>query len=621
MGNPLLAQQNELYVPLDIQKAYHKGTRNTNGNPGPNYWQNRSDYTIKASLDPITRLLTGEETITYTNNSPDTLKQLVIRLYPDILKKGAIRDENVNPADVHDGVNIARLVINKSGIDLKSARAAAKRIGTNMFVSLPAPLLPGKTTTIELSWSYIFPKDTKIRQGTYGQSSFFVAYWYPQVAVYDDIDGWDKLNYTGTQEFYNDFGNFNVEITMPDGYLVWATGMLQNPDEILAKEYASRLQTARTSDQIIRIVKQEDLKKGNITLKKSQHTWKFTAANIPDFAFATSKEYLWDATSVVVDEKTGRRTVVAAAYNPKSEDFYEVARFSQESIAYFSKELPGVPFPYPSLTVFNGSGGMEFPMMVNDGSYSLEEAAEVTAHEIAHTYFPFYMGINERKYAWMDEGWAQMLPNEIQFKVRPGSAQVFSPQGYNALAYASYAGKSLEMPMMTPSNLLTGSSYGFASYYRPGVAYALLKDLLGDELFKKTLREYMNRWNGKHPMPYDFFYTFNNVTGQDLSWYWKPWFFESGYPDLAIKDASYIAQKTKIVIEKKGNIPVPVSLKIIFADNSEEHLYESARAWQGGKKEYVVEKLFNKPVRRVELGNRKIPDVDLNNNSFDFKNQ
>ncbi len=545
----------------------------------------------------------------------------MIRLYPDILKKGAIRDETVNPADLHDGVDITKLVVDKSNIDVKSARSAAKMIGTNMFVTLSAPLLPKNKLSVEINWNYTLPKDTRIRQGAYGQSSYFIAYWYPQMAVYDDIDGWDKLNYTGTQEFYNDFGNFDVEITMPDTYLVWATGVWQNPEEILTKDYARLYQTARTSDQIIRIVKQEDLKKGNITVKKPQHTWKFVAEYVPDFAFATSKEYLWDATSVVVDEKTGRRTVVGAAYNPKSEDFYEVARFGRETVAYLSRELPGVPFPYPNLTVFNGSGGMEFPMMVNDGSYSLAEAAEVTAHEIAHTYFPFYMGINERKYAWMDEGWAQMLPNGIAFQLKPGTTQTFSPQGYNALAYSSFAGKSQEMPMMTPSNLLTGSSYGFASYYRPGVAYALLKDLLGEEVFKKTLKEYMSRWNGKHPMPYDFFYTFNDAAGEDLSWYWKPWFFESGYPDLAIKDASYNGGKAKITVERKGTIPVPVTLRVIFADNSEETINESARVWQNGGNEYTTEKSFDKPIKRIELGNRKIPDVDLKNNTFELKNQ
>jgi hypothetical protein len=487
----LQAQSLSLYTPIDIQKVYKKNTRSLNGIPGPAYWQNRSDYVIRASLNPQTHTLSGEESITYFNNSPDTLRQLVIRLYPDILKKGNIRDEAVNPDDITQGVDIQKIQVNGNVVDLNASRPLVRRSGTNLFLQIPSPLPPTGKITVDIQWKYLIPQKTHIREGLYGTSSYFIAYWYPQIAVYDDVDGWDIFNYTGTQEFYNDFGNFDVEITMPDEFIVWATGVLQNPDEVLEKEYASRYKDACTSDEITKIVTAQDRKKGEITLSKQAHIWKFKAEYVPDFAFATSDTYLWDATSVIVDNASSRRTVVSAAYNYNSKDFYEVARYSRQSIEYFSTDLPGVPFPYPSLTVFNGSGGMEFPMMVNDGSYNLAEAAEVTAHEIAHTYFPFYMGINERKYAWMDEGWAQMLPNEIEFKLRPGDQRTFSPQAYNAQVLSGFAGNEMDMPLMVSSSLLTGSSYGYSSYFRPGVAYATLKEMLGDELFTKTLQEYM----------------------------------------------------------------------------------------------------------------------------------
>lgn len=613
------AQSTELYVPLEIQRAYQQGTRSVQGTPGPNYWQNRSDYQIKATFEPETRQLSGEETVTYTNNSPDTLRQLVIRLYPDIFKKGAARDEAVAPVDITDGVDIEQLTVNGKTLDLKGNNAPVRRTGTNMFVSLPTPLFPANKVKLTVNWSYTIPKETHIREGSYGKSSFFVAYWYPQIAVYDDISGWDIIDYTGTQEFYNDFGNFDVELTVPGGYAVWATGVLQNPDDVLAKEVAGRYQQARTSDEIVRIVTKEDVRKGRITAGKSSQTWRFQAEYVPDFAFATSNEYLWDATSVVVDPKTNRRTVVGAAYNPDSKDFYEVARFGRQSVEYFSKELPGIPFPYPSLTVFNGSGGMEFPMMVNDGSYGLKEAAEVTAHEIAHSYFPFYMGINERKYAWMDEGWAQVLPNEIPFKLKPADNQTFNVQSYNARYLSSFIGKELEMPMMTPSVLLNGLSYGFASYFRPGVAYALLKNMLGDEKFKRTLQEYMRRWNGKHPVPYDFFYSFNEASGQNLNWYWKPWFFEPGYPDLAVKNISATESPAKITVENKGTLPVPVYLRITYADGTSEVVQQSVGVWEDGQKEIVLDVPDGKAILRVELGNLQIPDVDLSNNTFQLK--
>ncbi|QHT66565.1 M1 family metallopeptidase [Rhodocytophaga rosea] len=615
----LKAQSPSLYTPIDIQKVYKKNTRSLNGVPGPAYWQNRSDYVIKASIDPQTHILTGEENITYLNNSPDTLQQLVIRLYPDVFKKGNIRDEAVNPIDITEGVNIQKIQVNGNAIDLNASRPSVRRAGTNLFLQLSSPLPPAGKTTLDIQWSYSIPQKTHIRDGLYGASSYFIAYWFPQIAVYDDIDGWDTFNYTGTQEFYNDFGNFEVEITMPDEFIVWATGVLQNPDEILEKEYASRYKNARTSDEINKIITTDDRKKGEITLSKQAHTWKFKAEYVPDFAFATSDTYLWDATSVVVDKTTNRRTVVGAAYNPSSKDFYEVARYSRQCVEYFSSDLPGVPFPYPNLTVFNGSGGMEFPMMVNDGSYNLSGAAEVTAHEIAHTYFPFYMGINERKYAWMDEGWAQMLPNEMEFKLRPGDQRTFSPQMYNAQVLSGFAGNEMDMPLMVSSSLLTGSSYGYASYFRPGVAYSTLKEMLGDELFTKTLQEYMRRWNGKHPIPYDFFYTFNDVLKEDLNWFWKPWFFEAGYPDLAIKEVQTQSKKTKITVEKKGTIPVPLVVSITFTDGSQEVIKESIRIWQKGAREFTVEKQFGKTIKKVELGALQIPDAVADNNVYVVK--
>jgi hypothetical protein len=485
-----------------------------------------------------------------------------------------------------------------------------------MFINLPSAIMPGIKSTIKVSWNYTIPKKTHIREGLYGESSYFVAYWYPQIAVYDDINGWDRINYTGTQEFYNDFNNYTVDITVPNNFIVWATGVLQNPDEILTKEYAERYKASRTSDQIVNIIKQEDLRKGKITQNKGQHTWRYKAEYVPDFAFATSNKYLWDATSVVVDEKTGRRTVVGAAYNPDSKDFYEVARYGRETVEFLSKQMPGIPFPYPHVTVFNGSGGMEFPMMVNDGSYGLAEAAEVTAHEIAHTYFPFYMGINERKYAWMDEGWAQFLPNDMQFKLKPDAKATYSPQAYNAMAYSKYAGNQMDMPMMIPSVLLEGTSYGYASYFRPAVAYTMLRNLLGEELFKKALHEYMRRWNGKHPMPYDFFYTFNEVAGQDLSWFWKPWFFQQGYPDLGIKTGTNTNQKGNLVIERKGEMPVPIHLKITYADNSEDTIKETAAIWKDGAREYVVVLSPGKTVKQALLGTPQIPDANVANNIY-----
>jgi aminopeptidase N len=226
------------------------------------------------------------------------------------------------------------------------------------------------------------------------------------------------------------------------------------------------------------------------------------------------------------------------------------------------------------------------------------------------------MGINERKYAWMDEGWAQFLPNDMKFSLKPNDKSTFSPQAYNAKAYSRFAGTHMDMPMMVPSVLLQSSSYSYASYIRPSVAYAMLRDLLGEELFKKALHEYMRRWNGKHPIPYDFFYTFNEVAGEDLSWFWKPWFFDQAYPDLAIKTNTNTPQKGSLVIEQKGNIPVPIYLKITYTDNTEDVIHEPASIWKDGAKEYVVVLSPSKTVKGAELGNPQVPDTDMANNTL-----
>ncbi|MFT4031408.1 MAG: M1 family metallopeptidase [Siphonobacter sp.] len=601
-----------LPVPLEIQKAYDAQTRSTDGRPGSRYWQNHSDYTIQVELDPATRKLTGSEKVIYTNQSPTNIQALVVRLYPDIFKKDAVRDEdNIDPADINDdGVDVEKVTIN-------GTVAKVERKGTNAFVRLPQSLKSGESVTLEINWNYLIPAKTHIREGTYFSSSFMVAYWYPQIAVFDDIDGWDRMDYTGQKEFYNDFNNYDVSITVPASHLIWATGVWQNPEKILTSEFLDRYKTSQTSDEIVKIVTREDRLNGGITVAKSgKHTYNFKAEYVPDFVFAASDTYLWDASSALVDAKTGRRSGVAAVYHPGSQDFYEVCRYAKQCLEYFSSYLPGVPYPYPNETVFNGSGGMEFPMFVNDGSYPPAFAAEVTAHEIAHTYFPFYMGINERKYAWMDEGWAQTLPNWLEFDIK-GMSKKFMPQQTNAQYLESFAGKEQEQPMMVPTNLLVGNAYSWATYFRPAQAYTFLRDMLGQDKFKAALQEYMARWHGKHPIPFDFFFSFNNALKENLSWYWIPWFFEKGYPDLAIGEVTTKKGKTKIRVDQKGSLPVPVKLIFTYTDDTTEEINETARVWQSGAKSIELSPKTEKPIKKITLSGISIPDVNRQNNTWE----
>jgi hypothetical protein len=600
--------QSSLYIPLNIKKAYDKETRSYDGKTGPKYWQNRSDYKIEVRIEPETRMLHGKETIKYFNNSPNKLKYIVINLYQDLNKYGNIRMRSLRKEALSDGVNIENIEINGA----KVGNWKQQRYGTNLFLYLPESLQTGDNITFYIEWNFIIPKGSNIRMGTYGPSTFMVAYWYPQISVYDDVDGWDRIDYTGEQEFYSDYSNYDVSVTVPNNVCVWATGVLQNPEDVMTTKYYERYNKALESNTVINIINKEDLAKGNIFNQETKYNiWHYKAENVTDFAFAMSGSYLWDAVSLRVEE--GRNVLISAAYNPDSQDFYEVAEISRVTIDMLSNDFPAVPFPYPRFTVFNGSGGMEYPMMANDGTrYSKSSTVNVTSHEISHTYFPFYVGTNEKKYAWMDEGWAQVLPIKIQDSLAEGNDQAYR----NVSRYLFNAGGEMEMPMMTPSNLLTYPTLGTASYFRPAVAYLILRDILGEEVFGNALREYIDRWKGKHPMPYDFFFTFNDVTGENLDWFWKLWFFERGYPDLAIKDVMHTGSKVKIIVERVGLLPIPIELKLIADDFSEIIIHNDASIWKNGDKEIIIKKDTNKKIIKVELGSILIPDVNKKNNVF-----
>jgi len=608
-----IAQTSQMFIPLDIKKAYDKGTRTLDGKPGPNYWQNSSDYKISAELNTEKLILSGSEVISYKNNSPDKLNMLVIRLYQDIFRKESERDGNINPEDFSDGVTITKLIINGAPVELDPKKPfSARRINTNLIITLKTPIEAKSEAKIEVEWSFPIPKKTQNRMGMYGPSTFFIAYWYPQIAVYDDVNGWDMQFYKGTVEFYNDFNNYDVSITVPEKYIVWATGVLQNEEDNFSEAILEKIQDAKKSDKVLNIIKTEDI--GKATASGSKLTWHYKAEGVPDFVFAAGNEMLWAASMLKLPN--GKETFISSIYPKDTKNAEEIAGYARKAIDHFSTKLPGVPYPYPAMTVFNhpGGGGMEFPMMVNDGvSSNVSGNVAVTAHEIAHTYMPFYMGINERKYAWMDEGFAVMFTYDAQKSILPEIKERDS----DGLTLSYSLGKEDELPLFIPSNILAGGdgmSYNIASYPKAGVAYDLLRNVLGEELFKKALLEYMDSWHGKHPIPYDFFYSFNQASGEDLEWYWVPWFFERGYADLGIKDITVYEGIYKTTIQRNGILPVPVVLSFVYEDGTSEEITRPVTTWKGGVKECVIEFKPSKKVVRIDVGASRIPDVDKTNN-------
>ncbi|MGV3540981.1 MAG: peptidase, partial [Rufibacter sp.] len=316
VGTSAFAQQ-QLPMPRNIEAAYKKGTRSLNGAPGANYWQNTADYTIKIDFDPRTRRIAGTVDIDYSNNSPDTLKQIVFKLYPNLYQKGAPRANGISPKDVSEGVQIEKLSVNQEAQNVQKLRIDA----TNLTLRVK-PIAPKQKAKFSIAYHYILNEESHMRTGQVDpQGAAFVAYFFPRIAVYDDVEGWNRTPYLGPQEFYNDFCRFNTEITVPKDFVVWATGDLTNASEVFTKKFAKRLADAEKKDAIVAIIDSTDLKKGNITAQNARNTWKFSAGNVIDFAFATSDHYLWNSTSLVVDPKTKRRTRVDVAFNPVHHDF------------------------------------------------------------------------------------------------------------------------------------------------------------------------------------------------------------------------------------------------------------------------------------------------------------
>ncbi|HHB78530.1 MAG TPA: peptidase, partial [Saprospiraceae bacterium] len=525
--------QKHLPQSVNFRKSVENQFRQAqSGLPGSEYWINKADYKMNILLEPFSGRLSGSEDITYYNNSPDTLKDMVMALYQNFYKKGLCADYNTPPERQTDGVQVQSISVNGTLL----SKEKAKQVRTNLFLTLDQPILPHSTAKLHVEWSYLAREGNTVRTGNYGDGRHFTGYFYPKIAVYDDMDGWDRTDYLGIAEFYSDFNDYDVHVTLPKDFVVWATGLLQNPDEVLRPKFAQRLAKAKKSNKVIKIIDSTDVKNGNITLQKEHLTWHYTAQNAPDFAFATDKDHLWDGWSVTVDPHTGRKAFVDASYEKESADYYQVARIAGQALMDYSTDFPGVPYPFPAMTVFNAPSGMEFPMMVNDATEpNIASTMGLTYHEIGHTYFPFYMGINERKYAWMDEGWATFLPGKYFKNYDPN----YDFHGSRVGRYLQIAGTEAEVPIITLSkDQHRRLIYRNSSYNKPYLAYYFLQQYVGEDVFRKMIQGYIKNWHGKHPTPYDFFNAFNTLAGKNLNWYWKNWFFEKNYADVKIANVA-----------------------------------------------------------------------------------
>ncbi len=602
-----LSAQDLLPTPRNIQASMDKGNRSTTGLPGKNYWQNTATYDLRIRFAPATRLISGEADVVYTNHSPDTLKTILFKLYPNIYQKGAVRLMSVEATDLSDGVQFSKFVVNGEDRPLKELNPD----GTNLNVKVP-PVLPGQSIRFNLEYSYTLNKDSHIRTGEVDNGAWFLAYFFPRIAVYDDVDGWNRFPYLGTQEFYNDFCDFKTVITVPKNYVVWGTGDLLNCAEVLEPKFCQRLAQAERSDATIAVIDSSDLKAGNITHDQAENTFLFDAKNVTDVAIAISNHYVWNATSLEVDPVTRRRTRVDVVFNPQHRDFVEVIDFARKTVEAMSYNFPKWPFPYAHETVFDGLDQMEYPMMVNDNPLEdRTESIELTDHEIFHTMFPFYMGINETKYGWMDEGWATIG----EWLISPMIDSTIEDD-YGVERYARSAGTEADLPIVTLTTQESGLTMFINSYPKPAMGYLFVKDMLGDEVFYKGLHRYFRDWNGKHPLPNDFFYSMNAGSGVNLNWFWKRWFFDAGVPDLAIANVSNNKREKSILVEMKGTKPVPVDLTLTFTDGSQQKLHRTIAVWEKGATSVEVKLTTDKTIKEINLGSVHVPDADGKNNKW-----
>jgi len=605
----------ELYMPRNIKAAYQKGTRSMSGKPGPNYWQNHGRYHMDIKVNAETKIVSGQEEIIYSNNSSDTLKTLAIRFVNNLHKPTSPRGGAVSEDFLTTGLNISSF-----SVDGEIYKVDSKNWGTVGNVRLKKPLNPQSKITVKIDWDYPLSKESG-REGQIDPNSFFVAYSYPRISVYDDYNGWDRIPHTDRAEFYNDFNDYVFSVTAPKNYVVYATGDFLNPDEVLQPEIAARLKKSYNADEVIHIATEEELKTGKVTAQNDWNTWKFKADHITDVTFALSNHYVWDGGSVVIDSKTGRRASAQAAYNATTgKDFLNSVKYNINALAWFSNNWPGIPYPYLKTIAFQGFADMEYPMMVNDSNFGDPVFAQlVQDHEVAHTYFPFYMGINETRYAYMDEGWATTFEYLIGIAEHGKQAADEFYKKFRVNQYINDKSAEEDQPVISMSDQVSGAGYGNNSYGKASLSYLALKDLLGDVVFKKALHHYMNTWNGKHPIPWDYFNSMNAGSGQNLNWFFQNWFFTNNYLDLAITKVATVKGKSTVNIKNTGGFAIPFDVVVSYADGKTETIHKTPAVWKANQREVAIAINTTKKIKSITLDNGIYVDATPKDNVYEVK--
>lgn len=606
----LFAQDNhDIFIPRDIQKAYENGSRSYDGLPGPKYFQNQVDYEIEVSIDPFTKKLEGNGKIYFHNNSGRNLRFLVIKNYHNVFRKGAVRGRAIDPLDAGIELSVKKLVIN--GIEKDPNDPATYYAKTNTNIIIPCETPDSNISIVEIAWETSIPKKTHERFGSIDSTSFFMAYWFPQVAVFDDINSWDVFDYNNLNEMYNEFGDFNVKITVPEGFVVWATGELKNPEQVLGSSFLKKYKKSLHSEKPIKIITKEDIERKKLVTLKGQNEWHFMAKKVNDFAFGASDHHKWSASCYL--QENGNRIHMQTAWLISSKNFEIIPDYFGKMIKTLSETVVRYPFPYPSITIFNGLDGMEFPMIVNDIEMETDGGTHfLSTHEVAHSYLPFLVGTNQRRHGWIDEGLVTMIGVETHTL----HLNDYDFRDTYLEWYPYIAGTQEDIPPMVNSIYLTDNIYQEHEYVRPATAFWILKDILGEEVFSHCLSGFIDRWKYKHPSPYDLFFTFNELSNENLNWFFEPWFIQMGYPDLEISNVAGEDDEWIVEIKNKGGMPFPAMLEIYEGDEAIIKIPINARVWKNEKDSHFIKipKTIINPGFVLDTNN--YPDVDIHNNSW-----
>ncbi|MBC7642059.1 MAG: M1 family metallopeptidase, partial [Flavobacterium sp.] len=543
--------------------------RTASGKPASNYWQNQANYKIDAELFPETSIIKGTVVLTFTNNSPENLDYVWMYLEQNRFTKDS-RGTLISPridryaGDTDGGFKIANL----KAISGKSTSMKSLISDTRMQVFLDEPISAnGGIATITMDFEFKIPKDGMDRMGklsTKKGTVFSVAQWYPRVCVFDDVVGWNTEPYLGAGEFFCEYGNYDYSITVPFDQIVVGSGELTNANEVLTQLEIKRLEEAKLSDKTIMIINESEVGKTIITRPKQSGklTWHFKMSNSRDVAFASSNAFLWDAAKINLP--SGKKSLAQSVYFDEIKGqtrWGNSTEFVKTSIEYYSKMW--FEYPYPNaINVATNVGGMEYPGLSFCGNQDAGGSLwSVTDHEFGHNWFPMIVGSNERRYAWMDEGFNTFINH-------------YSAKNYNNGQYKSYLNPEYLISWMTDPNRQSIATYpditnntnlGFTAYFKPAFGLVMLREyVLGKERFDNAFKYYIKTWAYKHPQPNDFFNCINNVAGENLNWFWKGWFYGNGNIDLSIKSVSVSGTNYQITMDNLGEMPMLVNYEILY---------------------------------------------------------